>query len=202
MWQTCAEWHGRAAASTCGPSPSPRPVDRFATGRRAARVAGAKCAHRIRRSGCRWRDQREDLGVGPSVRAPIQEAHPLSWSIACGGLRGWDGRGVVSTVRGAHGTAVGMELEGKASSSRCPRGARDVLESCWGRASSGPAAEDLSVRPKYKGRLARAVRRNVCFACVPPRRPLGARESGAPGRSRRRPLPRRCDWTWRRRRPA
>ena len=40
----------------------------------------------IPRSGCCWRDQREDLGDGPFVRATIQEAHPLAWSIACGGL--------------------------------------------------------------------------------------------------------------------
>ena len=33
----------------------------------------------LRRSGCCWRDQREDLGVGPSVRVTILEAHPLAW---------------------------------------------------------------------------------------------------------------------------
>ena len=85
-------------------------------------------AHPILRSGCCWRDQREDLGVGPLVYVNSQEAHPLAWSIACGGLRVGDGRGVVSTVHGKPGTAEGMELqlEGTASSSRCPRGARDV----------------------------------------------------------------------------
>ena len=106
-----------------------RPLRHRAALSHAARASLVRnAAHRTRRSGCCWRDQREDLGVGPLVRIHIQEAHPLAWSIACGGLRVGDGRGVVSTVHGKPGTAEGMELqlEGTASSSRCPRGARDV----------------------------------------------------------------------------
>ena len=104
-----------------------RPLRHRAALSHAARASLVRnAAHRTRRSGCCWRDQREDLGVGPFVRARIQEAHPLAWSIACGGLRVGDGRSARSMEK--PGTAEGMELqlEGTASSSRCPRGARDV----------------------------------------------------------------------------
>ena len=104
-----------------------RPLRHRAALSHAARASLVRnAAHRIRRSGCCWRDQREDLGVGPFVRVTTQEAHPLAWSIACGGLRVGDGRSARSMEK--PGTAEGMELqlEGTASSSRCPRGARDV----------------------------------------------------------------------------
>ena len=160
-------------------------------------------AHPILISGCCWRDQREDLGVGPLVRVRSQE-DPLAWSIACGGLRG-DGRGVVSTGPwsarhgGGHGAAArrhreqqqvstwctgrcwraagGARRGGEAAGGRrrlqvCRRRRRSACAECEmrRRASGGPAAEDHGARPKYKGRLARAVR-IVYFACVPPRRP-------------------------------
>jgi len=69
---------------------------------REGTVAGVPCAaalvqyaaHLILLSGLCWRDQREDLGIGPFVRVGFEEAwwgkkpvHPLAWSIACGGLR-------------------------------------------------------------------------------------------------------------------
>ena len=123
---------------TAAPPPPPaalpltRPVDRFATGRRSpARPRRASlvrnAAHLIPSSCCCWRDQREDLGVGPFVRASIQEAHPLAWSIACGGLRVGRTRRGLSTVRGAHGTVEGMDAAARrptasSSSSMCPRG--------------------------------------------------------------------------------
>ena len=140
------------------PFPCPRPVDRFATGRRCPERRVRNAAHRIRRSGCCWRDQREDLGVGPSVRSSIQEAHPLAWSIACGGLR------VGRTRRGQHGPwQRAARRRARSCSSKAPRAAAAVhvvhgtwWRGCWGRASGGPAAEDIGVRPKYKGRLARA----------------------------------------------
>ena len=186
MWRTCAEWHGRAAASTCGPSPSPRPVDRFATGRRASPVRNAR-TESVALAVAGVISGRTSASRRPYVPQSRRLIRSPGRSRAEG--CGWDGRGVVSTASGAHGTAVGMELqlEGTASSSRCPRGARDVLESCWGRASSGPAAEDLSARPKYKGRLARALRRNVCFACaypVPPCRPSAIGYSSVLGRKK------------------
>jgi hypothetical protein len=124
---------------------------------RACRVRNA--AHPIRRSGYCWRDQREDLGVGPSVRATIQEAHPLAWSIACGGLR------VGRTRRGQHGPwQRAARRRARSCSSKAPRAAAAVhvvhgtwWRGCWGRASGGPAAEDIGARPKHKGRLARDV---------------------------------------------
>ena len=180
-----------------------RPLRHRAALSHAARASLVRnAAHIIRRSGCCWRDQREDLGVGSAVRVTTQEAHPLAWSIACGGLRVGDGRSARSLESPARRRAWSC-------SSKAPRAAAGVhvvhgtlLESCWGlrrggeaaggrrrlqvcrrrrrsacaecerrrRASGGPAAEDHGARPKYKGRLARAVR-IVCFACVPPRRP-------------------------------
>ena len=152
----CAESYGRAAASPCGPSPAPprRSLRHRAALSRACRVRNA--AHQMTPlSGCCWRDQREDLGVGPSVRVIIQEAHPLAWSIACGGLR------VGRTRRGQHGPwQCAARRRARSCSSKAPRAAAAVhvvhgtwWRGCWGRASGGPAAEDMSARPKYKGRL-------------------------------------------------
>ena len=95
-----ANVRSRTAAPPPPPAALPLPPPRRSLRHRAAlsrarRVRNA--AHPIRRSGCCWRDQREDLGVGPFVRVFIQEAHPLAWSIACGGLR------VGRTRRGQHG---------------------------------------------------------------------------------------------------
>jgi len=114
------------------PFPCPRPVDRFATARRCPeRVRNA--AHPIPRSGCCWRDQREDLGVGPSVRVTIQEAHPLAWSIACGGLR------VGRTRRGQHGP---WQRAARSCSSKAQRAAAavHVVHGTWWRAAGGERA--------------------------------------------------------------
>jgi hypothetical protein len=148
------------------PFPCPRPVDRFATGRRCPERRVRNAAHRIRRSGCCWRDQREDLGVGPIVRATIQEAHPLAWSIACGGLR------VGRTRRGQHGPwQRAARRRARSCSSKAQQAAAAVhvvhgtwWRGCWGRASGGPAAEDISARPKYKGCLARDVVESLLVA--------------------------------------
>ena len=160
------------------PLPPPRrPLRHRAALSRARRVRNA--AHRIPLSGCCWRDQREDLGVGPFVRVTIQEviiqeviiqevfiqevfiqeAHPLAWSIACGGRR------VGRTRRGQHGPwQRAARRRARSCSSKAPRAAAAVhvvhgtwWRGCWGRASGGPAAEDISARPKHKGRLARAI---------------------------------------------
>jgi hypothetical protein len=143
------------------PFPCPRPVDRFATGRRCPeRVLNA--AHIIHSIGCCWCDQREDLGVGsfvhvtiqedlgvgPFVRVIIQEAHPLAWSIACGGLR------VGRTRRGQHGPwQRTARRRARSCSSKAQRAAAAVhvvhgtwWRGCWGRASGGLAAEDISAR--------------------------------------------------------
>ena len=141
------------------PFPCPRPVDRFATGQRCPERRVRNAAHLIRRSGCCWRDQREDLGVGPFVRAILEEVHPLAWSIACGGLR------VGRTRRGQHGPwQRAARRRARSCSSKAPRAAAAVhvvhgtwWRGCWGRASGGPAAEDISARSKYKGSLARAI---------------------------------------------
>ena len=148
------------------PFPCPRPVDRFATGRRCPERRVRNAAHPIRRSGCCWRDQREDLGVGPSVRVTIQEAHPLAWSIACGGLR------VGRTRRGQHGPwQRAARRRARSCSSKAPRAAAAVhvvhgtwWRGCWGRASGGPAAEDIGARPKYKGRLCACTARSCSSA--------------------------------------
>ena len=131
---------------------------------RARRVRNA--AHRIPRSGCCWRDQREDLGVGPFVRVTIQEAHPLAWPIACGGLR------VGRTRRGQHGPwQRAARRRARSCSSKAPRAAAAVhvvhgtwWRGCWGRASGGPAAEDIGARPKYKGRLCACTARSCSSA--------------------------------------
>ena len=110
-----------------------RPLRHRAALSHAARASLVRnAAHRIRRPGCCWRDQREDLGVGPFVRVKIQEAHPLAWSIACGGLRVGDGRSARSLERPARRRAWSC-------SSKAPRAAAGVhvvhgtlLESCWG----------------------------------------------------------------------
>ena len=148
------------------PFPCPRPVDRFATGRRCPERRVRNAAHPIRRSGCCWRDQREDLGVGPFVRVFIQEAHPLAWSIACGGLR------VGRTRRGQHGPwQRAARRRARSCSSKAPRAAAAVhvvhgtwWRGCWGRASGGPAAEDISAPPKYKGRLCACTARSCSSA--------------------------------------
>jgi len=153
-----AKVRSRTAAPPPPPAALPLPPPRRSLRHRAAlsrarRVRNA--AHQIRPSGCCWRDQREDLGVGPFVRVFIQEAHPLAWSIACGGLR------VGRTRRGQHGPwQRAARRRARSCSSKAPRAAAAVLvvhgtwwRGCWGRASGGPAAEDIGARPKYKGRL-------------------------------------------------
>jgi hypothetical protein len=103
------------------PFPCPRPVDRFATKRRCPERRVRNAAHHIPLCGCCWRDQREDLGVGPFVRAVIQEAHPLAWSIACGGLR------VGRTRRGQHGPwQRAARQRARSCSSKAPRAAAAV----------------------------------------------------------------------------
>jgi hypothetical protein len=159
------------------PFPCPRPVDRFATARRCPeRMRNA--AHLIPRSSCFWRDQREDLFVGPFVRVRIQEVHPLAWSIACGGLR------VGRTRRGQHGPwQRAARRRARSCSSKAQRAAAAVRvvhgtwwRGCWGRASGGPAAEDISAPPKRKGRLARAIG-SVASRAYLLRRQLGASNS-------------------------
>jgi hypothetical protein len=181
-----ANVRSRTAAPPPPPAALPLPPPRRSLRHRAAlsrarRVRNA--AHRIRRSGCCWRDQREDLGVGPSVRVTIQEAHPLAWSIACGGLR------VGRTRRGQHGPwQRAARRRARSCSSKAPRAAAAAVHvvhgtwwrGCWwhrrlqqcrrrlealvcrvrdaAAASGGPAAEDIGARPKHKGRLARAIR--------------------------------------------
>ena len=152
------------------PFPCPRPVDRFATARRGPERVACEMHHSknptFRRSGCFWRDQREDLGVGPSVRVTIQEVHPLAWSIACGGLR------VGRTRRGQHGPwQRTARRRARSCSSKAPRAAAAVhvvhgtwWRGCWGRASGGPAAEDIGAPPKYKGRLCACTARSCSSA--------------------------------------
>jgi len=157
-----ANVRSRTAAPPPPPAALPLPPPRRSLRHRAAlsracRVRNA--AHLSRRSGCCWRDQREDLGVGPSVRVRKQEAHPLAWSIACVGLR------VGRTRRGQHGPwQRAARRRARSCSSKAPRAAAAVhvvhgtwWRGCWGRASGGPAAEDIGARPKHKGRLARAI---------------------------------------------
>jgi hypothetical protein len=136
----------RSSATEGGPTRSPPPClsrrRRAAAGhwggkqtgggpRIAARegtVAGVPCAaalvrnaaHLILLSGLCWRDQREDLGVGPFVRVGFEEAwwgkkpvHPLAWSIAFGGLRvGRTRRGTVERT---------ARLRARSCSSKAPR---------------------------------------------------------------------------------
>ena len=164
-----ANVRSRTAAPPPPPAALPLPPPRRSLRHRAAlsrarRVRNA--AHLIRRSGCCWRDQREDLGVGPFVRVFIQEAHPLAWSIACGGLR------VGRTRRGQHGPwQRAARRRARSCSSKAPRAAAAVhvvhgtwWRGCWGRASGGPAAEDISARPKYKGRLCACTARSCSSA--------------------------------------
>ena len=164
-----ANVRSRTAAPPPPPAALPLPPPRRSLRHRAAlsrarRVRNA--AHRIPRSGCCWRDQREDLGVGPSVRATTKEAHPLAWSIACGGLR------VGRTRRGQHGPwQRAARRRARSCSSKAPRAAAAVhvvhgtwWRGCWGRASGGPAAEDISARPKYKGRLCACTARSCSSA--------------------------------------
>ena len=159
-----AKVRSRTAAPPPPPAALPLPPPRRSLRHRAAlsracRVRNAAHPIRTRRSGCCWRDQREDLGVGPSVRSSIQEAHPLAWSIACGGLR------VGRTRRGQHGPwQRAARRRARSCSSKAPRAAAAVhvvhgtwWRGCWGRASGGPAAEEIGARPKHKGRLARAI---------------------------------------------
>jgi hypothetical protein len=72
---------------------------------------------------------------------------------------GWDGRGVVSTVRGSarHGGGQGAA----ARRHREQQQLSTWWRGCWGRASGGPAAEDISARPKYKGRLCACTARRL-----------------------------------------
>jgi hypothetical protein len=164
-----ANVRSRTAAPPPPPAALPLPPPRRSLRHRAAlsrarRVRNA--AHRIRRSGCCWRDQREDLGVGPFVRVRIQEAHPLAWSIACGGLR------VGRTRRGQHGPwQRAARRRARSCSSKAPRAAAAVhvvhgtwWRGCWGRASGGPAAEDIGAPPKYKGRLCACTARSCSSA--------------------------------------
>jgi hypothetical protein len=152
------------------PFPCPRPVDRFATGRRCPERRVRNAAHLIPHSGCCWRDQREDLGVGPFVRVIMPEAHPLAWSIACGGLRvgtdaAWSARSVA-----ARGTAEGKELqlEGTASSSSCRWRKGSACAECEmrrrraaGRRRRTSARDPSTKPPSTRYRIG-------CLACVPP----------------------------------
>ena len=150
----CAESYGRAAASPCDPSPAPALSTASPPGGALPRVA---CEMRRTRSVAlvvagviSGRTSASGLPYVPSSRRLIRSPGRFR-AEGCG----WDGRGVVSTVRGGQSTAEGKELqlEGTASSSSCPRGARDVVESCWGRASGGPAAEYIGARPSTRAAL-------------------------------------------------
>jgi hypothetical protein len=158
-WRMCS--YGRRLPLRPFPCPPRRPHRH----RRRCPERVRNAAHRIRRSGCCWRDQREDLGVGPFVRVQMQErspfvrvqmqeAHPLAWSSACGGLR------VGRTRRGQLGPwQRAARRRARSCSSKAPRAAAAAVHvvhgtwwrGCWGPASGGPAAEDIRARPKYKG---------------------------------------------------
>ena len=102
-----ANVRSRTAAPPPPPAALPLPPPRRSLRHRAAlsrarRVRNA--AHPIRRSGCCWRDQREDLGVGPFVRATIhQEAHPREEGLDLGVVIGLGNFGRrVATLRRGH----------------------------------------------------------------------------------------------------
>ena len=123
---------------------------------------------RLRAEGCGWGtdgqhgpwNARHGGGHGAAARRHREQQQVSTW---CTG-RCW---------RAAGGARRGGEAAGgRRRLQVCRRRRRSACAECEmrRRASGGPAAEDHGARPKYKGRLARAVR-IVCFACVPPRRP-------------------------------
>jgi hypothetical protein len=144
-----AKVRSRTAAPPPPPAalPLPRPVDRFATARRCPERRVRNAAHHRRRSGCCWRDQREDLGVGPFVRVIIQEAHPLAWSIACGGLR------VGRTRRGQHGPWSARHGGRQGAAARRHREQQQLSTWCTGR--GGEAAGDERAAGRRQRTLAR-----------------------------------------------
>jgi hypothetical protein len=147
-----ANVRSRTAAPPPPPAALPLPPPRRSLRHRAAlsracRVRNA--AHPIiRRSGCCWCDQREDLGVGPCVRARIQEVHPLAWSIACGGLR------VGRTRRGQHGPwQRAARRRARSCSSKAQRAQQQMSTWCTGR--GGEAAGDERAAGQRRRTLAR-----------------------------------------------
>ena len=139
---------------------------------------------RLRAEGCGWGtdgqhgpwNARHGGGHGAAARRHREQQQVSTW---CTG-RCW---------RAAGGARRGGEAAGgRRRLQVCRRRRRSACAECERRrrASGGPAAEDHGARPKYKGRLARAVR-IVCFAYLL----VGLQQSGSPTSKSGFPLRRR-----------
>ena len=136
MWRTCAEWHGRAAASTCGPSPSPAPSTASPPGgaRRASPVRNARTesvalavagviSGRTSASGRPYVPQSRRL-----IRSPGR-----SRAEGCGG-----GTDAAWSARSVERTARRWAWSSKAQ--RAAAGVHEVHGTCWRAAGDEPAA--------------------------------------------------------------